>query len=545
MPDFINNYTHALVRIAVFLPKSSNGAQKPLQLVGSVISLLNNKRDLPPRTTGPSRLRLTKNHGTLFYDELVMTAQKAVDWYRSDLESFLTPVPEQGPRPSDGKPLQASQWLDLPHWPVLGVRYDEAHDFFNGSTNYLPFTVSELTQFHRRLTADDKWAVEKSGSLGELIFHSPDAVDFLQQRLHINFYDYPEYLGGMCLLVPNTQVQEVKLFLARSNQGHESLAIQVIAKQGKDLKNLSVIHTAIQDDVLTHCQYYSVPSSGLLLIPHKGKLHQAGLVLSHEKHGVLLQQPLTSFFRQMSSRVNISSIGNLISAPSTDKNNAPVTTYTATDYLNNNVTVIGEGPDAVKERIARSSGTRSLRRQSKRYEQQWFSAGDREEALRFVRGKLVSARRRIIIVDPYFDKLQIKQLLYAVPQGDCDVNILTNADVFKGSKKKQYCKQEKNNSDGLTRLQKVEEFKVALAQLLGTHRLNNLTVLVAEHEESKFHDRFLIVDDTAWLLGSSLNSLGTQPTMIIRIPNPQVVITEIIALMEKSEPLDYYFKRLK
>lgn len=539
MPDFINNYSHALVRIAIFAPKPKSGAREPLQLVSAVISLANNGQDLPFRTKKPSYFRLTKANGTVFYDEIVMTAKQAVDWYRSDSKSFLTPVPEQDPRPSDGKLLQATQWQDLPHWPMLGVRYDETHDFFNGSTNYLPFTVSELTQFHRRLTADDKWAVEKPDSIGDFIFHNPDVVEFLQQRLHINFHDYPEYLGGMCLLVPNAQVQEVKSFLVHSTQGHESLAIQIIAQPGKSLEGLSVIHTAVQDDVLTYCQHYSVPSSGLLFISHTGKLQQTGLVLTHEEQGVLLQQPLASFVRQISSRISISSMGSLISAPSTGKDNAPDTTYTAADYLNNNVTVIGEGSTAVEERIARSAGTRSLRRQSRRYEQQWFGAGDREEALVFVRSKLGSARERIIIADPYFDSLQVKQLLYAVPQGGCEVNILTNADVFKSSK------QEGNNSKGLTRSQKVEGFNATLTQLLDTHHLNNLNIFVAEKEDAKFHDRFLIVDDTAWLLGSSLNSLGTQPTMIIRIPNPQEVIIEIVVLMRKSESFASYLKRME
>lgn len=545
MPTFIDNYTHALLRITVFAPKPVKIEKQPLQLVGAVISLVNNTQDLPPRTEQPSCFRLNEANGTLFYDELVMTAQKAVDWYRSDFESFLTPIPEQEPRQRDGKHLQASQWQDLPLWPMLGIRYDEAYDFFNASVNYLPFTVNELMQFHRRLTADDKWAVDKPGSLGNFIFNNPDAVEFLQQRLRINFYDYPEYLGGMCLLVPNAQVQEVKSFLVRSNQGYESLAVQVIAQHGKNLKDLSVIHTAVQDDVLTHCQHYSVPSSGLLLIPHKGKLHQAGLVLSHERHGVLLQQPLTSFFRQISSRISSSSIINLISVPSTDKDNAPVTTYAAAGYLNNDVTVIGEGVTVVEERVTRSAGRRSLRRQSKRYEQQWFAAGDRAEALTFVRTKLGSARERIIIADPYFDKLQIQQLLHAVPQGDCEVNILTNADVFKGSKKKNCFKRKTIGSDGVTRLQKVQEFEGALTQLLSTHQLDNLTILVAEHADAKFHDRFLIVDHNAWLLGSSLNSLGTQPTMVIRIPNPQVVITEITILMKKSKPFADYLKSVK
>lgn len=539
MPDFIDNYSHALVRIAIFAPKRVKGEQQPLQLVGAVVSLLNNEQDLPPRTEKPSCFRLNNDQGTLFYDELVMTAQKALAWYRSDFKSFLTPTPVQDLRASDGKPLQASQWQDLPTWPVLGVRFDESQSLFDHSTNNLPFTVNELTQYHRRLTADDRWAVEKPDSLGCVIYHNSEATDFLQQRLHINFHDYPEYLGGMCLLVPNTQVQQVTTFLTRCELGHESLAVQVIAQPSKNLKGLSVIHTAVQNDVLTYCQSYSVPLSGLLIIPHKGKLQQAGLVLAHEEQGVLLQQPLTSFFRQMSSRISSSSIGNLISAPSTNTKNAPDTTYVVAGYLNNNVTVIGEGPTTVEERITRSAGMRSLRRQSKRYEQQWFGAGDREDALRFVRTKLGSARERIIIADPYFDNLQIKQLLYAVPQGDCEVNILTNADVFKGNKKN--C----GDSDGLTRSQKVHEFNGALFQLLETHRLNNLSVWVAEHADAKFHDRFLIVDDTAWLLGSSLNSLGTQPTMIICIPNSKVVITEIMALMKKATLFADYLKKTK
>ncbi|SUA50865.1 Uncharacterised protein [Oligella ureolytica] len=340
----------------------------------------------------------------------------------------------------------------------------------------------------------------------------------------------------MCLLVPNSQVQAINLSLTHCEQGHESLAIHAIAQPSKNFQGLSIIYTAVQDDVLTHCQQYSVPSSGFLLVPHQGKLRQAGLVLTHKQQGVLLYKPLTSFFRQMTSRISSSSLGSLISVPSTDKANAPHTTYAAADYLDNNVTVIGEGPTAVEERIARSAGARSLRRQSKRYDQQWFSAGDREQALKFVRSKLNSARQRIIIADPYFDKLQIEQLLYAVPQGNCEVNVLTNADVFKRGS---------SSSESLTRGQKIEEFESTLTQLLDSHRLNDFNIWVAQCLEAKFHDRFLIVDNTAWLLGSSLNSLGTQPTMIIRIPNSSVVIDEIMVLIKKSVPFACYAKGIK
>ena len=532
MPDFIDNYSYALVRIAVLAPPAK-GERLPLQLVAAVISLVANGDDLPVRTAKESCFRLPNKQGSLFYDELIMTAKKAVDWYRSTPDSLVTPIPNSKPRANDGKPLQASDWQELPSLPVLGARYDEEFTFFDGASNHLPFTVNELTQFHRRLTADDNWAVEQANSIGSCIYHSPEAVEFLHQRLHINFHDYPEYLGGMCLLVPNTQVQAINLSLTHCEQGHESLAIHVIAQPGKNFQGLSIIYTAVQDDVLTHCQQYSVPSSGFLLVPHQGKLHQAGLVLTHKEQGVLLHKSLTSFYRQMTSRISSSSLGNLISVPSTDKANAPHTTYAAADYLDNNVTVIGEGPTAVEERIARSAGARNLRWQSKRYDQQWFSAGDREQALKFVRSKLKNARQRIIIADPYFDKLQIEQLLYAVPQGDCNVYVLTNADVFKAE-----------NNKG-SRLLKVQEFASTLSKLLNIHSLKNLNIKVAVDAEAKFHDRFLIVDDSAWLLGSSLNSLGTQPTMIIRIPNAKVVIVEIEALMAKAQSFTDYFEALQ
>lgn len=531
--SFINNYTHALVRLAVFAPPPVDGPQQPLQLVGAVVSLFNGIEDLPPRAGGPSCFRLPKKQGSLFYDELVMTAEKAMNWYRSDFDSLQTPMPEEAPKKSDGKPLLATQWQDLPAWPVMGARFDTTQNYWDNSANNLPFSIGEPTQFHRRLTADASWDVDACESLGSIIYDQSEAVEFLHQRLHINFHDYPEYLGGMCLLVPNTQVQDIKLFLESSNEVDETLIIQVTAQPKKDFKDLSIILMSVQDDVLTHCDKYSIPSSGLLLIPHKGKLQQTALVLIHEDQGVLLQQPLTSFYRQMSSSISSSAVNgsNVITAPSTDKKNSTNTTYTKADYLTNNTKVIGEGPTAVEERIARSAGARRLRIQRKRYEQQWFSSTDREKALSFVREKLSGSRERIIIADPYFNKLQIKQLLYAVPQGNCDITILTNADIFKA-----------NNRETNSRAQ---EFNEALNELLYTHKLSNLNILVAESAEAKFHDRFLIVDHSAWLLGSSLNSLGTQPTMVIRIPDPQVVITEIRTLMSRSMPFTDYLKSLK
>ncbi|SUA59310.1 Uncharacterised protein [Oligella ureolytica] len=131
MPEFLKNYSYALVRIAVLAPPAK-GESLPLQLVAAVISLVANGDDLPVRAAKASCFRLPNKQGSLFYDELVMTAKKAVDWYRSTPDSLVTPIPNSKPRANDGKPLQASDWQDLPSWPVLGARYDEEFTFFDG-----------------------------------------------------------------------------------------------------------------------------------------------------------------------------------------------------------------------------------------------------------------------------------------------------------------------------------------------------------------------------------------------------------------------------
>ena len=44
--------------------------------------------------------------------------------------------------------------------------------------------------------------------------------------------------------------------------------------------------------------------------------------------------------------------------------------------------------------------------------------------------------------------------------------------------------------------------------------------------KSPLHDRYIIVDDEAYLLGSSLNEFGSRATTIIKIPAPKKMIEQ-------------------
>ena len=42
-------------------------------------------------------------------------------------------------------------------------------------------------------------------------------------------------------------------------------------------------------------------------------------------------------------------------------------------------------------------------------------------------------------------------------------------------------------------------------------------------KSSPLHDRFIIVDDSAYLLGSSLSEFGSRATTLFKVPNPEAL----------------------
>jgi hypothetical protein len=54
------------------------------------------------------------------------------------------------------------------------------------------------------------------------------------------------------------------------------------------------------------------------------------------------------------------------------------------------------------------------------------------------------------------------------------------------------------------------------------------------------HDRFLVLDNEVWLLGSSLNEFGSRGTMAVKVPHPPPVLAMVEAEWEAAEPLEKF-----
>ncbi len=129
-----------------------------------------------------------------------------------------------------------------------------------------------------------------------------------------------------------------------------------------------------------------------------------------------------------------------------------------------------------------------------------------------------------MIADPYLGALQLNQFLYSVHGSALSIQILTTANAFKPKK-------------AMTKLQRLDHFNGHIEDLKAIQNLNPEVRVISKHS---LHDRFLVVDDEVWMLGSSLNSLGDKASMIVRLPNSSEVITRLEQLAHDAPDLARY-----
>nr|CAA6819142.1 MAG: Unknown protein [uncultured Thiotrichaceae bacterium] len=219
-----------------------------------------------------------------------------------------------------------------------------------------------------------------------------------------------------------------------------------------------------------------------------------------------------------------------VSAPESNSPNASMTKYTVARREKLSLQTIGR-KRLLKNSVARVAAAkrdREVRAEAKRLGQYWFEAGQRNEAAKIIRSLISSAQRQVIIADPYFGALQVFQFLFAVTMSDIKTTILTSRLAFESTDKEyEDILSDKTLSQRLQILDRsVRKFKDMGNQ--------NCEVKVIPGKQPKLHDRFLIIDESVWLVGSSLNAIGNRSSMMIKLPDPKPVIFSLNEMLLDS-----------
>jgi len=531
----IDHHEWAVIRLATLQQRGQAG-----RLLFATVTLLSPDRPPPPKMNSADRRAVGKSGTTIFFRRTMLTKQAAIDWYRSlgnGDEKTPTPSCPEDIEKIDGVKITVSKLIDDPIWPHLGLPMGEGLlSQPTGHSHPAPFMGSVPARIHRRFGIHEGF---------DVLLADDDALAFVARRLHIDLRHYPEYLGSIALVVPDPIIKQIDNFMIpSSNERGERIFYRFVPRPGQTLEGLQITTFDEQAHLLTSFETQDIPADGILDVDKGSCLAAYGYVVTHPEHGILAYMPPTGFLRTIHFSINaVGSGGATVSVHTGDSPDSARMEYSAASRSPlSTSSIVGEESKSpnVNARVVIAACRREKIASAKQYGQRWFSNGSREEAMRFIQAEIRKARSRVMIADPYLAGLQLGQFLYAVNGDSVKVILLTSGLAFKSKEPKAFFREDfksrfKRNSK--PKQSKLDDFKHRLDRLANDIKV---TADVYVLRSSVLHDRFLVIDDTVWFLGNSLNALGDKASMIVKLPHADEVIDQLEAMLKQAESFDCY-----
>lgn len=513
----------AVVRLVTMQKKGEMG-----RLLFTTVTELAQGRPTPTSMRGVDSFTLKESEERLFFRRTILSKEDAIRWYRSLGEGERpAPIPtrEEDREKLDDVFIRVPRLEDVQPWPALGLPITE--DLFSGprrrTIDPAPFIGSVPGRLHRRFG-------DRAGL--EVFLKDTGAQAFVARRMHIDLFDYQEYLGSAVYIAPDPVVRQIDNFMVPAKNGRgERIIYRIVPRPGQSLEGVRITAFDKEARLLTSFKTYQVPHDGILDVDKGTCMGEYGFVVTHDQYGVLAYQPSSSFMRQMNVSIRaVSSNSRKVSVPSGDSVDSPLMEYQASmgsELASKSVLGEVKTPGA-GVRVAVEATKRERLADARHYGQRWFAEGSRDEAAHFIRELLRAARSRVIIADPYLGALQLGQFLYTVHGSEVSVTLMTTKLAF-------------NPKLSETKQGVLDAFKQSLENL---NKYQQLAPEVRVISSSSLHDRFLVVDQDVWFVGNSLNSLGEKASMIVRLPNPNEVIERLQELSSKASTLDDYIHKV-
>lgn len=514
LKDLSKNYQWTTIRLLTYQAPEERETRATPFLVFVTLHLARGYK--PTESTKEVILDLKKG-GELYFTKHVLKTEEALRWYRNAGEvNFTVPV-------SDASiPLVTSCLADSPIWPRLALPVDV--DFLSptkSQSSPLPFIGARPSLVHRRLgkVEDDL----------RRLLQQEKAQQFVRSHCFIDFESYPEYLGGLILVVPDLVIKRISHFFAPREDGGENLVYHIVGYPESDLSKLHLTIIIRNINLVSTFKTVNVPSDGIVVFPCDEAVGSSGYVISHDDYGVIDYSPVCTFLRKID--FSITSTGMSVDEARkdsyflTDKKDSDQVYYYSEPMKSTCTEKIDYTPEMI---VAKADHRRKEIAYAEELGQQWFHK-TRREAISFFRKHIKTAKEQVFVIDPYFGEKQFPQFLTAVTNKTINIKILTTYNSF------DFGSSEEGKEKSKLRLQ---NFQAELEKVV--EKIPNTEVKVLTGKKQPLHDRFLVIDDRVWFLGNSLNSLAIGASQIIRLPDGLSVIEKLNDMFESKTAKEFY-----
>lgn len=504
-------YEKAEIRIVTALVKSHDSKHNN-RLVFATIKLLPKDVHLSYST------EVARGPNHTFYRKVIMPAKEAIEWYRTQNGTMLhTPHAESQFNKTDEIPeydIQIADFTDETIWREFGIPLNEKSMLDLHGDNPAPFLGYNSARIHRRF-----------GAQNDLLYlaDDPNVVLFVKQGLFIDLNHYPEYVGGMVLILPNPIVKSIEDRLLQTELDGEEQELRLLKLNtypSQSCEKLKLLNFEIHLGILKNLKVVDVSVDGIVTIPHKNAYQSHGYFLIHEDYGCLEFRPATSYLRQVSFNSELIDSSLSVKTYENNKQSSPPYEYESSLAYPQKETIIGTiKSDEIYNRVVEARYQRDLDKKRLSSGQFWFESDQRLFALKKI-GQIISeAKVSVEFFDPYFDALQITQFSLRAKVKGVKVVIVTSKLAFPKIEDAKEMQKQINN---------VNDRKIGL----------NLSCIVLNQNNPVLHDRFLTIDGAIWFIGHSFNQIGVKNSFMTKVSDSSSIFPQLERIKNHSESID-------
>jgi hypothetical protein len=454
--------------------------------------------EVPAPIPRPERSTTISNNYFIYTQEVVVSARRGLKWFEDTSRGIAV-------RPNKQSFDDFGPFNEVPRFDV-GPFAEEPPAKALLATDSAPFSAD----WHGWVRT--KRLISNPGPfVGWTTQEQTRATDWIRDECHVDLAQSPEYVGSVHLIATNPVFRSIVVRDDRAAPGRFGLFVAFKPRSGKSVEGLELVveekrttgigilaHAKIEGPLLrVDLPYFPAQVRELVVDPRRGPLHES---------------PFGVFGVGFNMSVELATTVRRIDPGMDDK------PYEVAIVGGNRTTteVPPVHPIQEAETLLVLASQERARKQRGAAQQRWFK-DQAPNAVKALRDLVGPAKGVVFVCDPYFGARDLLRVVMAIANPSTAVQILTSA------------KHLKKDSDA-----EANALEAQLAQVQVTPQTSPIHVRVMCGADPAIHDRFIVLKEAMWMLGSSINHFGQRGTLMIAVPDPQPVREELEKVWDAS-----------
>ena len=531
--DETSDYSFALLHLAWFIHKNNEG-QKIRKLIWGMVEYFPSDCESEIDYLSKEEQKITKTKEAYFYYirkkitinesaelyERVKTEQRILMFWDKKEEYIYI-----------GEKETKNNVIEEPEGPKSFLATQNS----TNEGNYLPFIANNWD------CVRVKAFFPNSNDYIKKIISYEKVISSYETELKWKLNEYDEIIGSFWFILPNPIYKSKDIFLDDVNK---KIILHIDTRKGKDAKKLDIC-TAEKRDIgfqLLECK--EIDNTNTFEINLNSDIYKLGLYIKCPIRGLLAYYPYSGFIRSISLNMKIKTAEIAIH----EKGKNSQENFYSNDFYEYENTIIGEKKANEKQDTPFPIKFHHWPKQiATDYKNQYLfgqNNGGPEEAKKFIRKLINNAEKEVTVIDPYFSDNEIILYSTAIQHKGVKYTVVTSKKHIEN-----YFNKKVNSilqriigfiSKFLIRKANIKQiplefiFSKEYKEFKDKLKIKDLDILLMTGDHPIFHDRFIIIDNTIWITGNSLHSIGNRISMLIKLDNTNNILDEIKSLLNPA-----------